>query len=346
MKNGRSSMLEQFGKIGKDIICSLKTSRILRACKVSNNTITRLILLVSCPILICSCGLQIDKTGSEPILYFARHDASNTEMVAADSNTISHPVLLKIADTNSVHEVKDNLIVATHGWYEKVPWSKDLVLAIEKKVNSEKWFFGWYDWHCHTQNINPIDVAKKGRDVAGPLLAKKILEISKDWRHIHLIGHSAGSWVISEAAKIIVRETNASIHLTFLDAYIPPFWQEDKLAEFPGELNSDFWADHYFTWDSTLGFTAVQLTHAYNVDVTNVDPDISDHEFAAHWYLATVTGQYAIGRKYEGKELFSNAAGVEYGFSRSFEAGETHWSKSILFDLGNKPLKLKRPKRH
>jgi hypothetical protein len=337
-------MLKQFGKIGKDTLVSLKTSRILRVWGVSNNIIIRLILLVSCTILICSCRLQIGKTGSEPILYLAQHDANN--MVAADSNIISHPVLLEIAETNSVNEVKHNLVVVTHGWYEKVPWSKDLALAIKKKVNSEKWFFGWYDWHCHTQNINPIEVAKKGRDVAGPLLAKKILDISKDWRHIHLIGHSAGSWVISEAAKIILGEINANIHLTFLDAYVPPFWQEAELAKFSGEPNSVFWADHYFTWDSTLGSTAVQLTHAYNVDITHVDPDISDHEFAAHWYLATVIGQYAVGRKYEGKELFSNVGGVEYGFSRSFEAGETHWSSSILFDLGNKPLKLRKPKRH
>ena len=83
-------------------------------------------------------------------------------------------------------------------------------------------------------------------------MGQNILKLSKNLRHVHLIGHSAGSWLISEAARIIAKETNASIHLTFLDAYVPLSWQQEKLGDFSVDPNVPYWADHYFTRDITL----------------------------------------------------------------------------------------------
>lgn len=221
---------------------------------------------------------------SEPTLYLARSDINTTEMLAADPNSISQTILSEIFNANSAAGARFNLVITTHGWIEKRPWPKDLALSIKSQINSQDWLCGWYDWRGQAKYINPTDAAKYGRDIAGPLLGKRITGLSKNYRHIHLIGHSAGSWVINEAAKVIARETNASIHLTFLDAYVPPFWDEDELGDFPSDPNFIRWADHYFTSDITLGATGKRLTNAHNVNLTDVTPGINDHQFPHYWY--------------------------------------------------------------
>jgi len=271
------------------------------------------------------------KSASEPVLYLAQPDSNSMEMLVADAN---------FPAAN-----KSNLVVVTHGWYEKKPWPRNLALAIRNKVEPNEWLCGWYDWHDQARVINPIDAAEYARDIGGPLLGERIVQLSKGWRHIHLIGHSAGSWVISEAAKVIAKETNAKLHLTFLDAYVPPFWDEKELGVFGSDPNVVCWAEHYFTRDLTLGATEKRLTHAHNVDLSNVTPGINDHEFPHYWYHATVIGRYATGQRYEGKELFNRLGTFEYGFARALEAGTENWKASTVLKMGNKPVKIERPKK-
>ena len=118
------------------------------------------------------------ENGSEPILYLAKGDSNSVEIFAVDSN--------------AVIPVRPNLVIATHGWYEKEPWPEELILAIESKVESKKWLCGWFDWREQAKVINPTDAAKYARDTAGPMLGERIIRLSRDFRHIHLIGHSAG----------------------------------------------------------------------------------------------------------------------------------------------------------
>ena len=271
------------------------------------------------------------KSASEPVLYFAQPDSNSTEMLVADAN-------FPIAN-------KGKLVVATHGWYENKPWPKDLALAIRNKVDPNEWLCGWYDWRGRAKVINPIDAAEYARDIGGPLLGKKIAQLSKNRRHIHLIGHSAGSWVISEAAKVIAKETNAKLHLTFLDAYVPPFWDEKELGDFGNDPNVLCWAEHYFTRDLTLGATEKRLTHAHNVELTNVTPGINDHEYPHSRYHATVNGRYATGQRYEGKKLLNRLETIEYGFARALEAGTENWKTTTTLKMGNKPVKIERPKK-
>jgi hypothetical protein len=286
---------------------------------------------------------QKTKSNSEPVLYLCRADSNSTEMVAADANIIPEAILRKSTDGNSPGPEGLNLVVATHGWFEPTPWPRELVLAMKSRVNSSEWFLGWFDWRSRSKVINPADAAKFARDIAGPLLGEQIAEISTEWRHVHLIGHSCGAWLINEAAKVIASRTDASIHLTFLDAYIPLFWKKDTLGDFGSDPNTPYWADHYIIHDITLTATGPRLKNAHNVDITAADADIPDHDFVRHWYRATVIGGYAQGDQYQGRELFNAAAKIEYGFARSLEAGEENFKASAGLKHGNKPVKIKKP---
>jgi len=270
---------------------------------------------------------------AEPVLFIAQVEPNNVQGFYA------------LSDVNKPAAFVNKIVVVTHGWLEKHTWPKDLAGAIQSRVDPNEWACCWYDWRAKANRLNPTDAAEYGKDSAGPLLGKAVLQFKNDWRHIHLIGHSAGAWVISEAAKTIAGQTKGSIHLTFLDAYVPPFWDQAELGGIANDPNVTYWAEHYLTRDITLGTTQKQLTHAHNVDITNADPGISDHQFAWNWYFGTVIGRYAENGKYEGKKLFSILGDTEYGFACGLEAGRSNWKASYALKLGNEPLKLKRPKK-
>jgi len=234
------------------------------------------------------------------------------------------------------------LIVVVHGWIEKGgnDWPEDMAAEIAKKVNSDLWLCGYFGWPEGADRINPTDAAKFARDTAGPRLADEIMQKFSDVRHIHLIGHSCGCWLINKAAKILAENTTADLHLTFLDAYVPMGWQQSRL----GDIKTDggrCWAEHYFTRDYTIGFTEVTLTNAHNVDISALDSSIKDHKFPWRWYYATIAGEYP-------KSIFSDSPdyefivdGIEYGFARSREAsGQQAWLQSLTLPAGNEPVSL------
>ncbi len=271
------------------------------------------------------------------------------------------PTLFAVApaDDNRPVEVDANfvlvgqrcLVVATHGWFERDPWPKNLATAIQSRVDvnprlrreASDWLCGYFDWRTQARSVNPTDAAKYARDVAGSMLANKILHVSKDFRHVHLIGHSAGCWLIDSAAKRLANETHASIHLTFLDAYVPPGWDERQLGDF-NEPNLIYWADHYLTRDITLKMTERWLTHAHNVDISDITPGLKDHEFPRYWYPATVLGKYVPGDRYDGKQLFYKVGDTDYGFARSLESGQANWKQSLTLPCGNEAVKLNKRK--
>ena len=289
--------------------------------------LTVLSIAISCAIRAAKSSSNEREENQQPTLYITSPDNNSTEMHIAEPDLVVN---------------KTCLVIATHGWIERTLWPRDLALAIKEKVDSGKWICGWYDWRHQANRINPTDAAEYGRNIAGLILGKEIVGLSKDWRHIHLIGHSAGAWVINEAAKIIAEETNATIHLTFLDAYVPTFWHEDELGYITSDPNVLCWAEHYFTRDITLGVTEKLLVHAHNVDLTDVTPGINDHKFPWHWYLATVNGKYAEEQRYEGKELFYRAGTIEYGFARSLEAGTDNWKTSTTLKMESDVVKIQK----
>jgi hypothetical protein len=268
------------------------------------------------------------KPAQLPTLYLAVGDP-NARMVEAEEINLPRPDGLKI-------------VVATHGWIEQEPWPGELATALRNKVDSNEWVACWFDWHNKARVINPRDAAQYARDTAGKILAEQILKLSKNPRHIHLIGHSSGSWAISEAAKIIAKKTNASIHLTFLDAYVPLGWDANSLGDLSAEPNTIYWADHYLTQDITLDVTYCRLAHAHNVDIGDITPGVKDHRFPFHWYPATVIGKYDPNDKYAGEKLCYKSGNLEYGFARSLEAGKDNWQNSLKLKMGSKAIKIEK----
>jgi len=298
----------------------------------SRNMLLKLnkILYIGALFLAATIAIASDK---EPTLYIA-YGEPNAEMVRAEEVNLPRTDELKI-------------VIATHGWFEREPWPEGLALAIRNKVDANEWLCGWLDWRNEARSfasVNPRVTAQYARDTAGPILAAKILKLSKNPRHVHLIGHSAGCWAISEAAKIIAKQTQANIHLTFLDAYVPLVLDSNELGNIAMEPNRVYWADHYLTQDITLKVTNCPMTHAHNVDIGDITPGLKDHKFPYYWYPATVLGKYAHKNRYSGKRLFYKSGDIEYGFARSLEAGKMNWEKSLKLPVGNNPVKIEKSK--
>lgn len=238
------------------------------------------------------------------------------------------------------------LVVVTHGWIEKGEggWPEDMAAAIRERTEPNAWLCGYFDWSEGARTFNATNAAEYARDVAGPGLAEEIIKLGGNFQHIHLIGHSGGCWAVSETAKILAGKTKADIHLTFLDAYTPAFWEESSLGDIEPAAGAKFWADHYYTRDYTLGWTQQNLSCAHNVDVTSIDWGLKDHNFPWKWYHATISGKYPESGFLGNRKLVSVAEGVEYGFARSREAAESNgWNRSLKLPVGNEAVKFKRP---
>jgi hypothetical protein len=249
------------------------------------------------------------------------------------------------SDVKSIHP-EIGLVVVTHGWIEKGTgnWPEDMAKVIEEKVDINDWVCAYFDWEKGARTINATNATKYARDTAGSALARQILKLDSDFQYIHLIGHSSGCWLISEAAKILTKKTKADIHLTLLDVYVPAFWDEDSMADINSPSDVNCWIEHYYTRDYTLGWTQYDLKNAHNVDITAVDKLINDHNFPWRWYYASIANKYPPHIFSDHKEIVTYAGKTQYGFARSLEAGgRGAWGESLKLPKGNKAVKLKNP---
>lgn len=258
--------------------------------------------------------------------------------VSADANIAIDPSI-------KIPSAATKIVIATHGFLDKAQkdWPDDLANQIRQKTDPNQWICGYFDWRGGAAVLNPIDAAKYARDIAGPRLAKTLLKLKPDLEHVHLIAHSAGCWTINSAAKEIAEETDARIHLTFLDAFVPPSWDQSDFGKI--DSNNIIWAEHYYTKDITLKSTHTDLTNAHNVDITKIDPLFKEHEFPYRWYRATVAGKYRDSDWEKKEKVITKCNGTEYGFARSAEAGRQNWQKSLTLKKGQKAVMLKKKKK-
>lgn len=235
----------------------------------------------------------------------------------------------------------DCLVVVTHGWIEKgSDWPKDMAEAISERVDSNDWRCAYFNWSEGAMTINPTDAAEYARDFAGDALAEQVLKLNSNFKHIHLIGHSSGCWAVSEAAKIIAAKSKADIHLTFFDAYLPKSFDVDSLGDINMPADVNLWIDHYYTRDYTADLTARDLANAHNVDLTEIDQFIKDHNFPWKWYYSTIAGKFPKYSFMDDEKTAADVNGIEYGFSRSREAGPNAWGETLKLEAGNKAIKL------
>ncbi len=271
-------------------------------------------------------------------------------MIAVIAVIIVIPALCRSSRKNGLQLLNDSakdtnqnyLVVVTHGWVEKGDdWPRDMAEAVISRIDPNQWMCGYFDWSKGARTINPADAAEYARDIAGAALAGQILKVNGNFKHIHLIGHSSGCWTISEAAKILARQTKADIHLTFFDAYVPNSFSADELGDVNVAADVNFWADHYYTRDFTADLTAQDLIHAHNVDVTDIDQFINDHNFPWKWYYATITGSFPRHSLMNDKKLVTDVNGIDCGFARSLEADPNAWLQSLELPTGKPAVKLK-----
>jgi len=244
------------------------------------------------------------------------------------------------ADSNSGDKVlKSRVVVATHGWLEKSLWPRDMAADIRARCDANEWSCCYFDWRGQAKKVNPTDAAQYAKDVAAGMLAESILSNCDKLEHIHLIGHSAGSWLISGAGKILAEKTGASVHLTFLDAYVPFEWQEDGLGF--EDVGGGYFAEHYFTKDVTLASTQKVLPGVVNVELTRIEPGVGDHEFPRYWYHGTVLGRYQEGTIYAGKRLYNCDGDICYGFALTRECADYDVEKAGGLEAVDEAVVLK-----
>ena len=221
----------------------------------------------------------------------------------------------------------DKLVVVVHGWMDtgQDAWPSEMAATIGERVDPNKWACASYDWRGGSIVMTSIHAAEYARDIAGPRLAKALLELDTDF-----------------AKRIAFARRDTQIHLTFLDAYVPSQWDEDVLGRVffdPKRQKDQCWAEHYYTKDITFIVTEHDLKYAHNVDISATDPFVSEHEFPYRWYMATITGQFT--RWDEKKETVHTRNGnIDYGFARSLEVGENNWKQTCKLKANNTAVKL------
>ena len=277
-------------------------------------------------------------------------DANGIIFIADEGNYFYQYLLLdhnESADPNIIIEPNlkipascDKAVIITHGWLDKAigDWPADIAEEISKKVDPNQWLCAIFDWRGGTGVANPFDAAKYANDVAGPRLAKTLLKIIPKLQHIHLIGHSAGCWTVHSTAAAVAKQTDTQIHLTFLDAYIPPFWNQQDIGKI--EADNTIWAEHYYTKDITLTSTQKDLSMAHNIDLSGIDIFFNEHEFPYRWYYATVAGKYRDKDWEKHDEVITKYKNLDYGYERSREAGIENFKKSLTLKKGNEAVKM------
>ena len=248
---------------------------------------------------------------------------------------------------------KDSLIVVTHGWNRRglldtspptdVPWVDSMVNEIKGNLTNRdlnNWQVYSYKWIEKAWTRNPENVLNNAKQECTPL---GNCIAAQRWAHVHLIGHSAGVGLIQTASEIIKSNSpSTTIHCTFLDAFVG--------TDYAGVTNygkGAAWSDSYFTKDLLTGgetwpFTEGPLDHAYNVDVTYLDPNkpkvdgfistssgVSEpcrvtktsHGWPIDFYSNTITG--TVTSEYQG-----------FGFPLSKEGGQWGYATN-QYHIGN-----------
>ncbi len=168
---------------------------------------------------------------------------------------------------------KDSLVVVTHGWNPNITWVETMTNNISQYLAGR----GLNNWQVHAHKW--VEKATVPAITLGfeRALYRGIAEgenlgnclAGENWAHIHLIAHSAGAALIQVASeKIKTYSPSTLVHTTFLDPYTSLTY--GGKGKYGRDAN---WTDSYFSRDTETVLTEGPLDHAYNVDVTWLDPN-------------------------------------------------------------------------
>jgi hypothetical protein len=245
--------------------------------------------------------------------YILRITVTESPCSGVDCNEDYGENRFAIQTTKAPEGKASNLIVLVHGCctYDVSEWNA-LAEEIRTRINPEEWEVVVWDWHEYTPGLLipdvdadavrlAFDAAYQNAKDQGGVLANAIKIHHLIYKHVHLIGHSAGAKLIHDAATAyisdyFVREQNPFIHLTFLDAYTPSDWDKDSYGSLPIDLAGTDYPNHYSEHYVHRGLldTDACLSHAFNFDLTGWDHSLEEHGFFGHhwpihWYKRSVT---------------------------------------------------------
>lgn len=245
----------------------------------------------------------------------------------------------------------DNLVVVTHGWapfgvFQDVSWVVSMADAIRDKLDGT-WIVIPYTWNGEGFSWASPESAINYAGNAGSIYGRRLAE--QGWKHVHLIGHSAGSAFVEAVSRELKQGSPITeVHSTFLD----PFLSFSLVGKQTYGVNAT-WSDCYFSNDWTGQSTMGPLDHSFNVDVTWVDP----HKKLCPIYCASATanstvpslelicGEFAVStHSYPREFYYSSIVGStescarDVGFALSKEGNG--WNRRTDFSRGQPPLVL------
>jgi hypothetical protein len=236
------------------------------------------------------------------------------------------------------------LILITHGYTGSVSdWPTDCALDIATPKVAQNWDVVTMDWSEYADPAGlfgggPSLAAANANDI-GESLANWMREKGYSYSNLHLIGHSAGSWLINGLTQQLkLQGSNAFIQQTYLDAFDPNLLDWSRLGatapvQLYGYANGDRYelghganfAEQYCDGaDFLKEGTATTLPGAVNFDIQklvnwSINP-VTKHATPYYWYENTVLNP-TLG--FDEKAM--NPAGVEtsggggFGFPVSLE---------------------------
>ena len=160
---------------------------------------------------------------------------------------------------------------------------------------SKDWDIVVWDWSEHTSNSKRFlrSLHLYAQSKGGSELATAIEQSPNRYKHIHLIGHSAGANLIHEASQLLAVGLAGTpfLHLTFLDAYTPDNSARDKYGSF--EIDYPHYSEHYVD-KRGLAFTDETLRKAFNFDITDWIHSADEggscgHHWPLNWYIKSIT---------------------------------------------------------
>jgi len=215
---------------------------------------------------------------------------------------------------------KSNLVLVTHGLNGSIQdksggFGANNLGQIAGAINTfagssptlaQNWDVVVFDWSEFAAiGLNWCEAERRGAEI-GRSLADWMHENGLDrYSTVHLIGHSAGAWVIDSMANGLPSSIS---HLTFLDACVSK--GKETIGQGAGAAGA---AEQYFN-RGDFDWTEQKLERAVNVDVTMVDPNPSrmdlfhGHRWPIDWYLSTC-------QHHDPEPL--NEPGYGWGFTRS-----------------------------
>lgn len=191
-------------------------------------------------------------------------------------------------------------VLITHGFNATAfDWVTDMALGMCAKVGATQYYSnfavdslipvcsggGWDVWvnDWSTNAISPAafpSVIWVNAATIGYQTATYFLQQHPQYKHFHLIAHSAGSNLIDTATPLL-KSAGATVHATFLDAYDPRALLHPTLTRHISTYGKDAdWADNYVDTrplsgdiygtglDFNLDTTDLHLQYGYNIDVT------------------------------------------------------------------------------